>query len=129
MLTLALAHAVAAVPFLFLQISQSAQILLLSVLAASMGYYALRDALLKLNSSWIALRLEGDQAALINRAGDEWVVELLRGSVVMPHLAVLKFASSERRGRCSVVLLPDSMDAESFRRLRVALKWHFSAAT
>ncbi len=129
MLTLVFAHAVAAVAFLFLPIPQSALILLLSVLVASMGYYALRDALLKLNGSWIALRVEGDQAVLINRAGDEWAVELLRGSVVMPHLVVLNFAGRERRRRCSVVLFPDSMDTESFRRLRVALKWHLSAAT
>ena len=127
MLALAFAHAVAAITFLVIPIPQSALMLLLSVLAASMGYYAMRDALLKLECSWVALRLDGDQAVLINRAGVEWAVELLRGSVVMPHLVVLNFSGSERRRRGGVVLLPDSMDAESFRQLRVALKWHFAA--
>lgn len=126
-LALACAHAVVAVAFLFIPVPQNARILLLSVLAASMGYYTLRDGLLKLDGSWIALRLDGDQAVLINRSGNEWEAGVLRASVVMPYLAVLSFSGRERRLRRSIVLLPDSMDAESFRQLRVALKWHFAA--
>jgi hypothetical protein len=112
MLALACAHAVAAVAVFFIPLPPSALILLLPVLALSMGYYSLRDALLKLNDSWIALRLEGGRAVLTNRAGEEWTVELSRASVVMPHLVVLNVVAGERRCRRSVVLLSDSMDVE-----------------
>lgn len=127
MLALASAHAAVVAVFLSIPVPQSALILLLSVLVASMVYYIMRDGWLKLDVSWTALRLDGDQAVLINRAGEEWKADLLRASVVMPHLVVLNFSGGKWRRSHSVVLLPDSMDAESFRHLRVALKWRFAA--
>jgi hypothetical protein len=60
---------------------------------------------------------------LIDRQGGECVGRLSRHSVVMPYLVVLNVMAADSHGRCSVVLAPDSMDAESFRQLRVMLKW------
>lgn len=55
---------------------------------------------------------------LIERGGRTPVCSLRPDSYVHPRLCLLNFAG-ERRG--SVVLLPDSLDSESFRRLRVRL--------
>jgi hypothetical protein len=42
---------------------------------------------------------------------------------VTPSLVILNVVLKEQRGRRSLLILPDTMGAESFRRLRVALKW------
>jgi toxin CptA len=47
----------------------------------------------------------------------------LRDSLVTPYLTVLNVLPQGARFSRSVVILPDSLDAESFRQLRVWLKW------
>jgi hypothetical protein len=74
--------------------------------------------------------------ALRWREGREWELEydrsqhavvcaqLLPSTTVHPMLTVLNFQCAEQpwyRRRCAVVLLPDSLTAEDFRRLRVHL--------
>ncbi len=71
----------------------------------------------------VALRLEGEHVVLFNRKGDESVGKLLRSSLVMPQMVILNIALPKHFWRINIVLMPDSMDAESFRQLRVALKW------
>lgn len=63
---------------------------------------------------------EGDWR-LFERGGGERVCRLRADSHAHPALTVLNF-SGERR--CSVVLLPDSLDGEAYRRLRVRLGLH-----
>ena len=122
-LTIFLAHAVVMAALLFLPFPNVALTLLLIALSWSMAYYMLRDARLKLNSACVALRLEDDRIALIDPNGGEVTGALLRSSMIMPYLVVLNIAVQGQRRKRNVVLMPDSMDTESFRRLRVALKW------
>lgn len=122
-LTIFFAHAVVMVALLFLPIHNLALILLLIVLSWSMAYYTLRDARLMLDSACVALRLEDERIALIDPKGGEVTGALLRSSMVMPHLVVLNIAVRGQRRKRNVVLMSDSMEGESFRRLRVALKW------
>ncbi len=122
-LTIVVTHAVVMTALLFLPFPNLALILLLIVLSWSMAYYVLRDARLKLDSACVALRLEDDRIALTGPNGGETTGRLLRSSVVMPHLVVLNIALHGQRRKRNVVLVSDSMEAESFRRLRVALKW------
>ncbi|MCC6302586.1 MAG: hypothetical protein IT489_07280 [Gammaproteobacteria bacterium] len=63
---------------------------------------------------------------LFERGGGERVCRLRADSHVHPALTVLNF-SGERRG--SVVLLPDSLDGEAYRRLRVRLGLHGPGST
>lgn len=88
-----------------------------------MVYYAQRDARLRLQDSWSALRLTNEYIVLSNRRGDEFAGTLLRSSVVTPYLVVLRVKLTAGGGNANVVLLPDSMDTESWRRLCVVLKW------
>jgi hypothetical protein len=50
-----------------------------------------------------------------------WHAQLLADSVVTPLFAILQF-KLEGAGRRSVVIFPDSLPHDSFRRLRVCLK-------
>lgn len=82
-----------------------------------------RDARLSWANSGIALRLEAaDEVVLILRDGQHVAGRRLAGSVILPFLVLLNIRL-EQGGYRSLLLLQDSMDAASFRRLRVALRW------
>jgi len=89
----------------------------------SMVYHLRREALLSAPSSCVALMLEGDQWELTTCGGDHLTCQILRDSLVTPYLTVLNILPQGARFARSVVILPDSLDAESFRQLRVWLKW------
>jgi hypothetical protein len=52
--------------------------------------------------------------------GNEYTGQLRPDSYVSTLLVILRFRL-EQGGRCTVVMLPDMLDSESFRRLRVRL--------
>lgn len=58
------------------------------------------------------------------QAGDEWLdAELSPETVVWPWLVVLHYRLAGAHRPVARVILPDSLDEEDFRRLRVWLKW------
>lgn len=61
------------------------------------------------------------QWTLVTCAGESLEGRLLSGSYVHPRLVLLGFALA-RGGRRMVVLLPDSLDRQTFRRLLVRLR-------
>lgn len=87
------------------------------------GYLSL-DANMRLRHSCVAFRLEeGEELVLVLRNGRHLPCRMSRDSLVTPWLVILNVVSSEQRGVRSLVILQDAMGAESFRRLRVALRW------
>lgn len=93
--------------------------LLLSWLTASL----LRDVLLILPSSWVAMRLDDAQIVLFCRNGKELTGRVLPGSLVTPLLTVLNVSLQGTRFDKSLILFPDSLDQQRFREMRVQLKW------
>ena len=75
------------------------------------GYRVIRSAEINGQDEW---RLQQTN-------GDEVRAELQSSSYIHPKLSVLNFRSEQGK-RYSLILLPDGIDAESFRRLRVRLK-------
>lgn len=75
-----------------------------------------------------AIRLNGECDISLQGQDGVWLeVKLLPNSFVSPYLTVLNLSlEGERRAR-HVVLLPDVMDAEQFRQLRVWLRWRCKA--
>jgi len=67
-----------------------------------------------------------DEWQLATRGGQQDSGVLLPGAYVHPWLVILPFRTGRRRR--SVPILPDMLDADSFRRLRVRLGLHSSAA-
>lgn len=94
----------------------------LSLLAIATGLRAGREQCWGSRAT-VALCWERDgRWRLRRRDGTVETARLLAGSYLQPQLAVLRFAleSEVRFPRVrNVVLLPDGVDAESFRRLRV----------
>ena len=88
------------------------------------GYYLLLEANLSMGHSCVAFRLEGqEEIVLVLRNGLHVPGWVSADSLVTPSLVILNVVLKEQRGRRSLLILPDTMGAESFRRLRVALKW------
>jgi toxin CptA len=92
------------------------------------GYRLSLDANLRLRHSCVAFRLEeGEELVLVLRNGRHLPCRMLRDTLVTPWLVILNVMPSEQRWGRSVVILRDAMGAESFRRLRVALRWSSKA--
>jgi len=60
---------------------------------------------------------------LVLRNGSHIPGRLLPDSLVTSYLVILNIVLNEQRGRRSLLIMPDAMGAESFRRLRVVLRW------
>ena len=98
------------------------------IVLAACAYHVL-DALRRLPHSCRSLHMN---------AKGEWRLELHDGSVqdavilpssfVAPYLTVLNCSLTGRWSRYHLVILPDALDAESFRRLRVWLRWGYQAS-
>jgi toxin CptA len=89
----------------------------------SLIHHLRRDAWLSSPSAVTSLRLEQEQIMLITRSGEQVAGRILRDTLVTPCITVLNVLPHGARLARSVVILPDSLDAESFRQLRVWLKW------
>jgi len=100
-------------------------LLFLSLVVLCWGAYCLlRDAALRMENSCVALRLEhGEEIVLVLRNGSHLTCRLSSDCLVTPYIVILNVARNEQHGGRSVVIMPDAIGAESFRRLRVMLRW------
>ena len=122
MLFMAMTHGGAAASLITAGLAWWLDVPLCALLAASAYFIHLRH--ISLTHARAVVRLtwtrHGDWR-LVTADGMEQGADLLGDSYVHPWLVVLNF-SLPRRGRASVVLFPDSLHADDFRRLRVRLR-------
>ncbi len=107
------------------------------VIVASAIYTVLFHGLLMLPWSCVALSLDiNNQLRLTRKDGKQLEVTALANSVVLPYLTVLNCqhkgdsqAPASFRQRFfthSLIILPDALDTEKYRQLRVWLRWGYS---
>lgn len=88
------------------------------------GYCLLLGAYLRLGRSCVAFRLDNsEEIVLVLRNGIHMPGRLSPDCLVTPYLVILNVVLSERRGTHSLLVMPDTMGADSFRHLRIALRW------
>jgi hypothetical protein len=88
------------------------------------GYNLLLSANLRMGHSCVAFRLEeGDAIVLVLRNGMHLSGRVSADCLVTPYIVILNVELSEQRKGRSLLILPDIMGADSFRRLRVVLRW------
>lgn len=122
-------HGFAAVLFWLAPLPHWLAVLLMAVLLGSAWHTLRRDGFRSLRHSLIALRLDDDcRCEFQTRAGAWHEASLLGSSFVAPHLTVLNLKPAGGRLVKHLVILPDAVDAEDFRRLRVWLKWRCEKA-
>lgn len=120
---LILAHGVMVIALFPLALPIWAKTTLASLLLFNLAYHLRCGILLSAPSACVALTLEDDGVMLTTRAGEHLAGQMLHGSVVTPFLTVLNVLPQGARVARCIVILPDSLDAESFRQMRVFLKW------
>ncbi len=122
-LMLLLSHAAALAVVPPLQLGLMFKLLLATAVVSSLTYYARRD-LLGLGRSAV-VGVEWSDAGgwgLIDREGNCSAATLLGSSYLHRYLLTLNFrlpGGTKRR----LILTPDSVDADQFRRLRARLEW------
>jgi toxin CptA len=93
-------------------------------LAGSLVFYMRREALRLSPAAIVALTLHPDcRCEFRTRDGKEHEAELLGTSFVTPYLTVLNLKPAGFFLQRHAVIVPDNVDAETFRKLRVLLKW------
>lgn len=117
------AHGATLVALLPLALPGWAKAALASLMLLSLMHHLRRDAWLSTPSAGVALMLECDRVVLTTRGGEQLTGQILHDSLVTPFITVLNILPQGAHLARSVVILPDSLDAESFRQLRVWLKW------
>jgi len=113
---LALLHLLAAAAVLLAYLAVWVQAVLLIAVAASLGLH------LRPRPS-LEIRCEADGRLLLQKDGDWQVASLQPATMVTPWLSALQFRLGESRRTRTLAILPDSLPADDFRRLRVWLKW------
>jgi hypothetical protein len=121
-LYLAAAHAGALALVSLLPLGVLAGMLLAALICLSLARTFVAHILMRGERAVVALVWARDgEWRLLERGGREHVCRLRPGSFRHPFLTVLNFTGARR---CTIVLLADSLDRDTFRRLRVRLGLH-----
>lgn len=116
-------HGAAMAALLSLALPSWVQVAMVFFLLYGLLHHLWRNAGLFAPSSNVSLMMDGDRIVLTSRNGKQVTGKVMPDSLVTPLLTVLNVLPQDTHWTRSVVILPDSMDAESFRLLRVCLKW------
>lgn len=123
---LIMAHCVVIPLVWLLSAALSFKCVVMLMVVISFYYYLRQDALLNFPWSVISFTLtDGKNCVLRMRNGSEKECAVLGISYVSAYLTVLILQPVCYRNLRSVTILPDSADAEEFRRLRVLLRWRW----
>ncbi|MGA8147359.1 MAG: protein YgfX [Gallionellaceae bacterium] len=117
------AHLVAIIALVPLALPIWARMGLMLVLVVNFSYLLRRNILLNLPSSCVGLSLGKEGVGMLARNGEQLQCKVLHDSLVTPVITVINVLPQGARFARAAVILPDGLDAESFRQLRVWLKW------
>ena len=96
----------------------------IAALVASLVYAVWQTALLRAQDAVRALEITADDKFSIQtRRGERLECEVLGSTYVTFFLTILNLKALNSGGNKRAVILPDSLDAEDFRKLRVWLRW------
>jgi toxin CptA len=126
MVILVLVHLVAAGILWPLALPWNITVIILAMLIVSLFYYLRKDAMLTAHNAVVVLTLPDEMTCVLTtRSGESIACSIQGSSFVAPYLTVINMKPSKKFFARSVVILPDAIDAEEFRRLRVWLRWRW----
>ena len=121
---LILAHVAAIALLLIAGLPQWMELVALPLLAAQAITVVWRQALLRGEGAATALEVTSDHKLNIKtRAGDWHEYDVLGSTYVTPFLTILILREPDKNLTRKMVLMPDSVHAQDFRKLRVWLRW------
>ena len=100
------------------------ELIAIAALAASLVFELRQTALLRAPDAVITLEIASDDKFSIQTRRGEWIeCELLGSTYVASFLTILNLKALDGGRSKHAVILPDSLDEEDFRKLRVWLRW------
>ena len=100
------------------------KVIIAAVLVVSCWFSVRRAALLLTPHSAVAIEFTSDKLLSVKTRASDWSeYEVLGSTYVAAFLTVLNLRQTERKTVRHVVILPDGIDNEDFRKLRVWLRW------
>jgi toxin CptA len=118
------AHIATAILLWPLSLSLEVKMLIAILIVISLIHYLGRDALLYADKAVISFTLsEKMQCTAIARSGKTTICKVLGSTFVAPYLVVINLKPEGEFFPCSIVILPDGIDLDMHRQLRVWLRW------
>ena len=100
------------------------ELIAIAALVASLVFDVRQTALLRAPDAVITLEIASDDKLSIQTRRSEWIeCEVLGSTYVTSFLTILNLKGTDSGRNTRAVILPDSLDAEDFRKLRVWLRW------
>ena len=91
------------------------------------GFYIARDALLILSAAWSAVYLNQKQQIMVQSVdGQQYPARVLPSTIVFPFVTILNFKVPDCFWVQTIIILPDRVDVDIFRRWRVFLTWQLA---
>lgn len=120
---LVVGHALAIGCVVIAPMDVAAQVPAILALIASAAWQTLAHGLRRFPGSVVGLHWDADGGVTVRlRDGRELPARIQADSFVSPYLTVVRLKANEMLSR-AVIVLPDTLDPNTFRRLRVWLKW------
>jgi toxin CptA len=117
-------HATAVATIVPLDIPSAAKAVLIALVIASLARSLRRHAYLKARAAIIGVEIKDRETAATRSRDGTWrEADVLGTSYVSPFLTVLNLRVRGLRLSRHVVIVPDNIEKEDFRQLRVMLRW------
>ena len=127
---LALGHGAAIAIVLLVSLPPWAKLIAAAALIVHLLIVARRQALLLTPDSAVAIEIGSDNILSVKARRGEWSEYAVLGDTyVTSYLTVMNLQQADTRAVKRVAILPDSVDAEDFRKLRVWLRWNEGRGT
>ena len=121
---LALAHSAAIAVMLLVGIPWWVQAIAVAGLTVHLLAVVRRQALLLTPDAAVAIEIHSDNTLSVQARRGAWSeYAVVGGTYVAPYLTVMNLRQTDSHALKRIVILPDSLDAEDFRKLRVWLRW------
>ncbi|MBI1988389.1 MAG: hypothetical protein HYS65_01405 [Betaproteobacteria bacterium] len=122
--TLVLAHGAAVAMVVLAGTAPWLEAIAIAALVASLVFNVRQSALLRTADAVIGLEIASDDKFSIQTQRGGWIeCEVLGSTYVISFLTILNLKRTDSGRITRAVILPDSLDAEDFRKLRVWLRW------
>ncbi len=100
------------------------EVIAIAALMASLIFNVWQSALLRTPDAVTGLEITSDDKFSIQTRRGRWIeCEVLGSTYVTSFLTILNLKRMDSGRTTHAVILPDSLDAEDFRKLRVWLRW------
>ena len=126
---LLLAHGAAITTVLMVELPRWLQVIAIALLFAQCLVVVRRQAFLMGAEAATAIEVTSDHRLNVETRSSGWCeYDVLGSTYVTPYLTVLNLRRPGNRMAKHVPLLPDSLNADDFRKLRVWLRWKEDSA-